>query len=62
MNAKQHCFRPLTGIKVSEPILYSYYTKIATCFRPLTGIKVSEQNMANYILEWFDEFPSPHGD
>ena len=37
-NKKKHCFRPLTGIKVSELLC------VCVCgFRPLTGIKVSER-------------------
>ena len=36
------CFRPLTGIKVSEHKKQLQYALSQGSFRPLTGIKVSE--------------------
>ena len=36
-------FRPLSGIKVSEPSLDGQIESFLDSFRPLSGIKVSEQ-------------------
>ena len=38
----RECFRPLSGIKVSEQIHSKLGSYNAICFRPLSGIKVSE--------------------
>ena len=38
----KECFRPLTGIKVSEPNEEVLKLTEIRGFRPLTGIKVSE--------------------
>ena len=41
---KSSCFRPLTGIKVSEHLAFNLINSLDyESFRPLSGIKVSER-------------------
>ena len=61
MKFSRFCFRPLSGILVSNMMKNYPYLDLNVSFRPLSGILVS-----NLVYKWNEiarmRFPSPFGD